>query len=399
MKKFFTLMLMALAVNASAQKYIRIWQGGESLRIPAQDIVYGNGGTDITVAGTTYATSEVDSITVVKTVTIAYNGATATVEKGFATELNVTIDGAHVTIDNPNVSEEIEFELSGNSTNGSLAYFGDYKCKFHLNGLALTSAVGSPFNIQCGKRIDVILTDGTDNLFADAADGTHKAVLIFKGHPEFEGAGNLTITGNTRHGIDSNEYMHFKEGLGKVTVNKALGDGIHTEQYFMMEGGTLDISGTEGDGLQAEVSGDSTEIHNGQIFIKGGNIKVVAAAPDTKAIKSDSLITISGGTIDITAKGDGSRGISTDTDLIITEDDAATTINVVAAGNRYTDPVTEDEKRCVAIRVKGNLTVTGGTVTTKCTGSGSRGVKVDGYFYDYGGTVTPEPDASGVIRK
>lgn len=399
MKKFLTLMLMALAVNASAQKYIRIWQEGHSVRIPAQDIVYGNGGTEITAGGVTYATNEVDSITVVKSVIVEFNGETATVDKGFASELEVAIEGAHVTITNPNIWAETEFEVSGSSTNGSLTYYGDYKCKFHLNGLSLTSAVGAAFNVQCGKRIDMILTEGTNNILVDAANGEHKAALIFKGHPEFEGSGSLTITGNTRHGIDSNEYMYFKKGLGNITINKAISDGIHTEQYFMMEDGNLDISGVGGDGLQAEVSGDSTEIYNGQIFIKGGNIKIVAAADDTKAIKSDSLITISGGTIDITASGAGSRGISTDTHLVINEDDATTDIYVLASGNRYTDPVTDDTKRCTGIRVKGDLTVSAGTVTVKCSGSGSRGVRVDGKFYDYGGTVTPEPDASAVIRK
>lgn len=398
MKKILTLMLMALALNASAQKYIRIWQAGESTRVAAQDIVYGNGGTDITVNGVTYATNEVDSITVVKTIFVSYDGATAMVDKGLASELEVAIQGADVTITNPNVSEEIEFEIEGTSANGSFTYYGDYKCKFHLNGLLLNSATGSPFNIQCGKRIDMILVPGTENILIDATAGTHKATLISKGHLEFEGAGNLTLTGNTRHAIDSNEYMRFKANLGKITIDKALGDGIHTEQYFMMEGGTLDISGTEGDGLQAEVSGDPTEIHNGQIFIKGGNIKVVAAAPDTKAIKSDSLITITGGNIEITASGNGSKGIASGTSLIINEDDAATNINILASGNRYEDPVTEETSRCMGIRVRNDLTITAGTVYVKNSGSGSKGIKVDGVYYAKGGNVTASVDASSVQK-
>ena len=390
--------MLAAITAASAQRYMRIWQGGESTRVTLQDIVYSGSGATFQAGGVTYRTSEVDSITIVKQVNVAFSGTTATVDLGNSTDVTYAVSGAHVTLTNTNVTEEMEVELSGSSTDGSLTYVGSYKTKIHLNGVSLTSLQGAALDIQDGKRIDLILEDGTTNSLADATAGEQKACLYCKGHLEISGSGSLSITGNTKHGIATKEYLLLKKSTGPITIAKAAGDAIHAGQYFQMNGGTLAISGMAGDGIQAEITGDVSDELNGQVLVKGGSITMTVAADDTKGIKSDSLITVSGGTFDITASGAGAKGISSGTDMIINEDNNTTKITIKATGSKYTDPVTKESSRCMGIKVTDDLTISAGTVTVSKTYSSSRGIKVGGTYYAKGGTVTADVDATATVK-
>lgn len=393
MKKIYTLaLLLSLAIGLQAQTHVRVWQGGESNRMTFSEV--GNmvfNGSTVTIAGQTYSLSAIDSIIVVPEITVTYNGASASVDipASVAADVTASVSGAHVTLTNTNVSNEVEVVLSGSSTDGSLTYVGSYKCTIQLNGLDLTSQTGSPLDIQCGKRVSLELPSGTVNTLADAASGTQDACLYCKGHLEIEGGGTLNLTGNARHALKTKEYLQLKKSTGTINILKAASDGIHAGQYFLMNGGTVKIdANTLGDGIQAEITNDPTEEMNGQMLIKGGTITIEVAGEDCEGLKADSLITISGGTINITASGNGSRGIETDTNIIISENDATTAITVAATGGLCTNTEhTDDPHRCMGIKADGNLTVTGGTITVTNTGKKSRGIRV-GSYTKTGGTVT-----------
>lgn len=379
-----------------AQQYMRLWKGAESTRLLQEDITFSNNGQTISAGGKTYATSTVDSITIVKTVFITWNGTSASVAipESAKDEVVATTNGGHVTITNNNVTQEMEFVLSGTSNNGSLTYNGQYKCKFHLSGLNLTSATAGALNIQCGKRIDLILTDGTTNVLADAASGDQKAALYCKGHMEISGSGSLSVAGNTRHAIQTKEYLLLKSSCGPITIAKAASDAFHVGQYFQMNGGSIAIDEkTLGDGIQAEATEDPADELNGQVLIKGGRILMTIASQDCKGIKTSASetasgaiivpagdITISGGTINITAKGGGSRGIQTDANVTITADDSAPSVTINATGGRCTLPeCVDDPHRCVGIKVGKTFTTTGGKTVVINTGSKSRAVQCSAF--------------------
>lgn len=380
---------------ASAQEQMRIWQNGEDTRVALSDIVYADGGASFTVGGKTYQTSQIDSITMVHVITVTWDGAQATVEKGNVLGVDCSVQGGDVTITSTNTHNELEMILQGTGTNGSLTYTGSYKCKFYLNGLKLTSTKGAALDIQCGKRIDLILNEGTENVLTDAANGLQKAALYCKGHLEIEGGGSLTVTGKTRHGICTKEYLQLKKNTGSITVNGAVSDGIHAGQYFLMSGGTVTVSGQQGDGIQAEiltldddVTPNPDKEFNGQIFIKGGTLNVTVAANDKKAIKSADKMTINGGTFTILASGKGSKGISVGKHLLINQDSGSTLIEIRATGGVYTSD-DDEESRCMGIKVTKNMAITEGTLRVSNTGSNSRGIKVDGLYYiGSGATVT-----------
>lgn len=387
---------MLFASIMQAQEQIRVWKEGESKRFTTSEIQFSEDGTTFSVADSTYDCATIDSITVVHTVTVTFDGDTAYVDLGHAANVTDTIKGAHVNIVSTNTKSELEFVLQGESTHGSLTYDGPLKCKFYLNGLNLKSDKGAAINIQCGKRVDLILKEGTENVLVDAPNGEQKAALYCKGHLEVSGSGSLTVSGNSRHAIATKEYMQLKKSTGNITVNKAVSDAMHIGQYFLMEGGTLDLSGQGGEGIQVETLTIITEDNdtipnpekedNGLMFIRGGQLNVTASAPGSKAIKAPTDLTISGGTFEIAASGPGSKGFSVSGNMLVNQDDNTTFITVRATGGLYEDE-NEDEVYCYGLKIKGNLTVTAGRLQVSNKNYGSKGGKVNG-------TCIKSPEAS-----
>lgn len=387
--------LMSIALNA--QNEMRLWQGGESTRIrlaDAEQMTFGDNGNSITIAGKTYRTADIDSLTMIHQVRIHFNqnSAAVTIPTAVAGNVTATTDGAHVTVTNTDTGNEIEFLLSGETTDGSFTYNGSYKTTFRLNGLDLASQRGGAIDIQCGKRIALVLTDGTTNALSDYAGGTQKACLYAKGHVEVEGSGTLNVTGNLKHAVSTNEYLQLKKSTGTLNILAAVSDALHVGQYYQQNGGTVNVTAaTLGDGIQVDCTNDDTDEQNGEVIIKGGTISLVIANEDCKGIKAEGNITISGGTLDIQATGNGSRGIQTDASMIIDDSDGDTSITIAAAGGLCTSPEdADDPHRCMGMKIDGNLTVMGGTTIVTNTGSKSRGIKIDGTYTKQGGTVNAE---------
>jgi hypothetical protein len=331
-----------------------------------------------------------------RTVYVHYDDSVATVFVPSGVKgVTYTVDGANVTLTSTNESKEICYRLSGTAT-GSLTFYGSYKCTFLLEGLNLTSTTGAALDIECGKRIEMQLADGTKNTLVDAVGGTQKAALYCKGHLELSGSGTLTVTGNTRHAISTKEYLLLKRTLGALTVEAAVSDGIHAGQYFRMNGGTVTINNVGGDALQAEATDDPSDELNGQLFVRGGSLTTLLTGQDSKGIKADSLITISGGTIEIEARGNGSRGIQTSGDMLITEGEGdAPNISILASGARCTVAEdADDPHRCMGIKVEGDLTVEAGTTVVQNTGKKSKAIRVYGTYTKTGGTVVGAIDNS-----
>jgi len=403
MKRFSILLAsLVLSLGLMAQESMRIWQGGESTKVTlasAQSITYGSNGSTVTIAGTTYQTSAIDSITIVPQIVVTYSAASATVSipASVKSDVTATVDGAYVTLTNANVANEVEVILSGSSTDGGFTYEGSYKATLRLDGLTLTSQRGAALDIQCGKRVALVLEDGTTSTLADYAQGAQKACLYCKGHLEVEGGGTLNVSGRLTHAIKTKEYLQLKKSTGTINVLQAQGDAIHAGQYYQQNGGTVNItSTTQADGIQVEyltladdVTPDPDEELNGQVIIKGGTLNIEVTHEDCKAIKADDLVTISGGTFQITASGNGSRGIQTDGSMVIGQEDSTTSITIAAKGGLCTNEDHEDDPhRCMGMKIDGDLTINGGTVTVTNTGSKSRGIKVAGTYTKNGGTVS-----------
>ena len=120
-----------------------------------------------------------DSITfsepqMAKVVNIVYNGSTATVTiPSFMSSYVTCTSGTSSTVQitNTNTTDEVTYNVSGSSNSGSLIITADYKMTVCLNNVSLTSTLGEAMRFKCGKRIALVMANGSTNTFADTADG------------------------------------------------------------------------------------------------------------------------------------------------------------------------------------------------------------------------------------
>lgn len=393
------IMSLAASVRAQAQT-MKVYQGQVITAVPATDvgeITFQNNGTSFTVSGNTFQIAETDQILIDRTevipasvqVAFANEGTLVTVATDIAPYLDIQTTGNHVRITaDPSLTKEVSYTLTGQATDGSFYMDGEYKAKITLSNLQLSNPAGAAIDIANGKRIDVILPDGTENTLADGTGGTHKACLFINGHAEFKGGGTLNLTGNTKHAYASDEYTCFKSSLGTLNIKSSVADGIHVEQYFEMNGGNITIAGTQGDCIDVGITKDPLDEYNGQAFIHGGNLNLSVTADDVKGLKTDNALTLTGGHIQANVTGDGSKGFSVGEDLLVQQaNDSELRIEMNVAGSTYMpgDPVLES--KCRGMKIKGNFTFNGGSIQMNVTGADAKGISLDGtYNYISGST-------------
>lgn len=306
-------------------------------------------------------------------VTIIYSDTSASVDiaGNIARYVDATVNGAHVSItQSEDVSEsscgEITYRLSGSSSDGSFYMSGSYKSSIELLGVELTNPSGAAIDIQNGKRISMSVKSGTVNSLTDGADGSQKGCVVCKGHLELKGKGELTVAGNTSHAIYAKEYIEMKNCT--VNVVAAVKDGLNCNQYFLMESGTLNISGTGDDGIQVSYK-DSTD----------------REAEDTGSV------TISGGVINVNVTADASKGIKCEGPMQITDG----TLNVTVSGDGIWDSSKNKTKASAALASDEDMVIYGGTLTLSATGGGGKGINCDGSLTVNGGKL--EINTSGGI--
>ena len=366
-------------------------------------------------------------------VEIVFNGTTATytIPSG-VTGVAIGKNGAKVTVTCTNTSTEYTYRVSGESDNGSLTITSDYKLTLQLAGLTLTNPKGgAAIDVECGKRINVVLEDGTENTLCDSNLGSHKAALYTKGHAEFSGGGTLNVTGLKKHAICTKEYCELKASTGTINILGAVGDGIHCgkgkvkddNNYFLMKGGTLTMTGVADDGIDSDDYGTLT-IDDGTVSIsvadggiglkadstvniKGGKITIDVPGEDSKAIRANYAVNIAGGENTITVGGDGSKGIKgnsyTTGSTVLgggnVNISGGTTAISVSGGNiiTTTDGVA-DTTKCMGISADANLIQTGGSVTISVSGSEARAYNVKGTETRSGGTLTVVEAADTILK-
>lgn len=240
------------------------------------------------------------------TVEVTYDGdkAVVNIADNISGYVSASVDHAYVKLTQAetvtdNAPGEIYYILSGSTTDGSFYLSGSYKASVTLNGLTLTNPQGPAIDIQNGKRINLRIENETTNTLTDGTGGDWKGCFVCKGHTEFKGKGTLTVNGKNAHGIWSKEYVEIKNCT--INVASALKDGINCNQYFLMESGTVNITGPGDDGIQVslkdEKSTGATTGHkdedSGNFYMTGGTLKITGHGG--VCIKADGTITYSGG--------------------------------------------------------------------------------------------------------
>lgn len=283
------------------------------------------------------------------TLYISWSGSNATVT-GAIDSITVTNENGYVTV-NSAVTRLVTYILSGSGT-GQISIYGSIKQQIVLNGLTLTCSDGPAINNQCHKKCYVVV-NGTNSL-TDGSSYTsttedRKAAFFSEGQLIFSGSGTLTVKGNYKHAIASDDYIHLTSKAGTFVLNAA-SDGLHANDALYISGGTTTITAGS-DGVQC----DST------ITIAGGALTITA---DADGIQSDTTnIVISGGEITITKAGD--KGIVAFGNVNI----SGGTIHVTS---QY-KCIKAGKKENNTIISAGNITISDGDIQLICTGTSTSG--------------------------
>ena len=309
------------------------------------------------------------------TVSVSYNGSTVSVvvAGNVARYLTVSVSGAHVSIvQADDLADEITYTLSGTSTDGGFYMDGSLKASIALAGLTLTNPSGPAINIQNGKRIDVSVKNGTENTLRDGSGGDWKGCFRCKGHTEFKGKGTLNVYGNTAHAIWSKEYVEMKNCT--INVLKAVGDGLNCNQYFLMESGTLNISGVGDDGIQVSYETDDD-----------GNRETDE--------ENTGALTVTGGTLSVTTSAVGTKGLKAEGAVVINENSDATAISVKNSGGVDTSD-SSDPTSSACLKSDTSIDIAAGTLTLTNTGQGGRAINSEGTLTVTGGTINAQAQGS-----
>lgn len=360
----------SLALAAFSQT-LNVRQGDITFAFPAEqmgDATYADGA--FTFMGFSIAASDisqmyVDNVSVSdNTVAVTYSDASASVvvAGNVAQYVDITVDGAHVSIaQSKEVSAdtcgEITYTLHGSSSDASFSLDGSFKASLELNGLSLHNPSGAAIDIQNGKRIKVAVK--SDNAISDGASGSQKGALVCKGHLEFKGSGSLDITGNASHAIYAKEYVEMKTCT--INILGAVKDGVNCTQHFTMESGELNISATGDDGIQTDFKDASApdDDDTGSISILGGKVNIAVTAVAAKGMKAEGNINVSGGEVLASVSGKGKW-----------------------------DDAKSKTKASSCLSADADVNITGGSLNLTASGSGGKGISCDGTLTIDSGKIT-----------
>lgn len=319
----------------------------------------------------------VENATFSSTVTIDFGTSITVTNPLEGNGVTVTTTGTDVSV--TSTIAGVAYVISGTTTDGAVKIYSDNKYKVTLNGASITNSDGPALNLQSKKRAFIVLADGTTSTLVDGASYAtstedQKGTLFAEGQVIFSGTGTLNLTAKYKHAICSDQYVRIREG--NITVTSAVGDGIHTNDAFIADGGTVKITSGD-DGIQCEegyiVVNDGTFVINTAgkgigatyddgdetitpyVTINGGNITVTTTAGE--GIESKSVLTINDGYVSVNTVDDGLNG---------------GTAIYINGGHIYSISSGND-----AMDSNGTFTITGGIVVAAGSGSPEAGIDVD----------------------
>ena len=291
-----------------------------------------------------------------KVISITFGGEKVTVN-GTVPGVVVQANGAHVII--MNISGPVKFVVSGQTSNGSLKFYGDKRIQLLLNGVNITNSTGAAINNQGGKSMYVVLADGTTNQLQDGTDYVmvdeedQKAALFSEGQIIFSGKGRLDVTAVGRGGIRSDDYIRIRPGV-KIHINSSALDGLRAKDGIIVDGGAINVE-TSGVGAKGVRSSGPMTLNGGRLIaISNGNTRIDAEddLSDTTscaALYCDTMLTVNSGIIKLKATGDGGKGLNAKQHVTI----GGGTFMAVALG-------TKDVKKPKGVKIDGNFSISGG---------------------------------------
>ncbi|MBC2605244.1 carbohydrate-binding domain-containing protein [Pelagicoccus albus] len=311
-----------------------------------------------------------------KTVEIVFNGSSSTVSSAADVSISYGSQSSQVivTANEPGV----RFTLSGSSSNGYLQVTSAYRCLVDLEGVELASGDGPALALLTEERSFLTLGEGSVNVLSDSATYTRdgNGTIDASGGLMVSGDGSLQVSSLAAHAIYAADDIRVFGG--KIEVTAAAKDALHPKDLFRLDHGSLTLDAS-GDGIDA---GDGIEIY-------GGSVQVVCPEDDSKGLATDGNFTMAGGTVVVSMEGAQSKAISADGDFSMTGGSAFLKLSgdvvletVEGDASTYMDPSYSSALKC-----KGAVSVSDGSLLVTHTGLAGKGISADGEISVSGGGI------------
>lgn len=267
----------------------------------------------------------------------------------------VSIDGTGAEVSDDNtvtITDGGSYVISGKLSDGMIEVDTEEEVKLILQGVSITNEDGPAIYVKEAKSCYIETAEGTENILSDGesyaeTEDKQKATIFSNDRLVLLGEGSLTVNGNYKHGICSDDEVYVVSGTYTITAVK---DGIHTSNWISVEGGTVQITATD-DGMQSK----------GPVALNGGTITIAA---EDKGITAYGDLTVNDGTIQISKCEEGLESkndltINGGTTEITGNDDGlnARTSITINGGILYVEMTAGD-----AIDSNGSMTITGGLI-------------------------------------
>jgi hypothetical protein len=165
-----------------------------------------------------------------------------------------------------------------------------------LNGVNINSALHAPVCVTKSDKTVIVLANNTANYLTDSASNTDNGTLFSNTDLSICGTGSLTVNGNARDAIHSDDGLIIKNGT--ISVN-SVDDGIRGKDYLVIKGGYITINSVK-NGLKSD---NAEEPDKGYIYIENGTITITSSQGDAIAAATDLLI--ANGTLTLGSGGGG----------------------------------------------------------------------------------------------
>lgn len=267
----------------------------------------------------------------------------------------VSIDGTGAEVSDDNtvtITEGGSYVISGELSDGMIEVDTEEEVKLILQGVSITNEDEPAIYVKEAKSCYIETAEGTENILSDGesyaeTEDKQKATIFSNDRLVLLGEGSLTVNGNYKHGICSDDEVYVVSGTYTITAVK---DGIHTNNWISVEGGTVQITATD-DGMQSK----------GPVALDGGTITIAA---EDKGVTAYGDLTVNDGTIQISKCEEGLESkndltINGGTTEITGNDDGlnARTSITINGGILYAEMTAGD-----AIDSNGSMTITGGLI-------------------------------------
>lgn len=294
---------------------------------------------------------------------VEYNDNTAVVRHNInSVDFVVNIDGANVSIVTNAALENLQYYLSGTTSNGSFSLESDMAYDVILNNLNITSSNTIPLNLSKNIERNIIIANGSNNILTDNEDSDGKSVINTKGNTNISGYGALTINANKKHGISSDNDIIINDATISINHTAATSKGLKSDANIIVN------------------SGDITIVSSGTLELE--ELDLGYDPTYCTAIGADGNFEMKGGYLDITLPESNmaGRGIKVDGDITILDGK----INIVShsGGETYTNSEGEiDSYKSSCIKADGNIYLYDGEITLEATGAAGKCVNADGEIH------------------